>query len=174
MKKTMLLFTIAAIMVSCNNETKTGSDEKKENNTAAETKQERNKKVIQASMDAFAKHDVDGMVKDAAPGYVDYADETIPPSSNLDSTKIFIKMLLNSFENFTASNAQLIADGDYVFYYADWSGVFKNDLMGIKATGKPIKFKDCDIFKFTDDGKITEHHSIQNMGALLMAGNIAK
>jgi predicted ester cyclase len=169
MKKTMLLFTVALIMASCNNETKPGSDEKKETATATtETKQERNKKVIQASMDAFAKHDVDGMVKDAAPGYVDYADETIPPSSNLDSTKAFIKMLLNSFENFTASNAQLIADGDYVFYYADWSGVFKNDLMGLKATGKPIKFKDIDIFKFNDEGKITEHHSIQNMGALLM------
>lgn len=164
----MLLFTVVLMMASCNNETKTGS-KKKENGTAvAETKQERNKKVIQASMDALAKRDVDAMVKDAAPGYVDYADETMPPSSNLDSTKAFIKMLLNSFENFNPGNAQLIADGDYVFYYADWSGVFKNDLMGIKATGKPVKFKDCDIFKFNDEGKITEHHSIQNMGALLM------
>jgi predicted ester cyclase len=175
MKKTMLLFTMAIIMASCNNDPKSGSDEKKETTTsAAETKQERNKKVIMASMDAFAKRDVDGMVKDAAPGYIDYGDETTPPSTNLDSSKAFIKMLLNSFENYTASNAQLIADGDYVFYYADWSGTFKNDLMGMKATGKPLKYKDCDIFKFNDVGKITEHHSIQNMGALLIAGNSMK
>jgi predicted ester cyclase len=175
MKKTILLFTVAIIMVSCNNESKTGSEEKKENaTTTSETKQERNKKTVLASMDAFAKRDVDGMLKDAAPVCTEYGDETMPPSTNTDSTKAFIKMLINSIENYTASNAQLIADGDYVFYYADWSGVFKNDLMGIKATGKPLKFKDCDIFKFNDDGKITEHHSIQNMGALLMAGNNMK
>jgi len=173
MKKTMLLFTIAAMMASCNSEQKKGSDEQKKD-TMSETKTERNKKVVMASMSAFAKRDIDGMVKDAAPGYIDYGDETMPPSNNLDSTKVFIKMLLNSFEDFKASNAQLIADGDYVFYYADWTGTFKNDLMGIKATGKPLKFKDCDIFKFNDDGKITEHHSIQNMGALLMAGDAAK
>ena len=173
MKKTMLLFAIVAMMASCNSEQKKGSDEQKKD-TMSETKTERNKKVVMASMSAFSKRDIDGMVKDAAPGYIDYGDETMPPSNNLDSTKVFIKMLLNSFEDFKASNAQLIADGDYVFYYADWTGTFKNDLMGIKATGKPLKFKDCDIFKFNDDGKITEHHSIQNMGALLMAGDAAK
>jgi predicted ester cyclase len=92
----------------------------------------------------------------------------MPPSSNIDSTKAFIKMLLNSFENFSPNNPVLTTDGDYVIYYADWSGVFKNDLMGIKATGKPVTFKDCDIFKLNDEGKITEHSSIQNMGLLLM------
>ena len=142
--------------------------------SSAQTKQERNKKVIAASMDAFAKRDIDAMVKDAAPGYIDYGDETTPPSSNVDSCKAFIKMLVNSIENYKASNAQLIADGDYVFYYADWTGTFKNDLMGFKATGKPLKYKDCDIFKLNDDGKITEHHSIQNMGALFTASAMLK
>jgi len=99
MKKTMLLFTIAAIMASCNSEQKKGSDEQKKD-TMSETKTERNKKVVMASMSAFAKRDIDGMVKDAAPGYIDYGDETMPPSNNLDSTKVFIKMLLNSFEDF--------------------------------------------------------------------------
>jgi hypothetical protein len=153
MIKTMLLFTIAAVMASCNNNPKTGSEEPKKD-TSSETKTERNKKVIMASMDAFAKRDVDGMVKDAAPGYTDYGDETTPPSTNIDSTKAFIKMLLNSIENYTASDAKLIADADYVFYYADWSGVFKNDLKGIKANGKPLKYKDCDIFKFNAEGKL--------------------
>ena len=174
MKKLMLLFATAAVMVSCNNEKKDDGDKKEITMSATATKQERNKKTIAASMEAFAKRDVDGMVKDAAPGYIDYGDETTPPSSNLDSTKAFIKMLLNSIENYKASNAQLAADGDYVFYYADWTGTFKNDLMGFKATGKSIKYKDCDIFKFNEDGKITEHHSIQNMGALFTASAMMK
>jgi predicted ester cyclase len=175
MKKTMLLFTIAAIMISCNNEPKSGMAGKKdEAMPASETKQERNKKIIMASMDAFAKRDIDGMLKDAAPVYTEFGDETMPPSTNIDSTKMFINMLVKSFENYAATNVQYAADGDYVIFYADWSGTFKNDLMGIKATGKPVKYKDCDIFKFNDEGKITEHHSVQNLGALLMAGNSMK
>lgn len=170
----MLLFTIAAIVASCNNEPKQNSGEKQETASTAETKQERNKKVIVANMDAFAKRDVDAMVKEVAPVCTEYGDETMPPSTNTDSTKAFLKMLMNSFENYTASNGQMVAEGDYVFYYADWSGIFKKDLMGFKATGKPFKYKDCDIFKFNDDGKITEHHSIQNMAAMLMAGNSMK
>lgn len=174
MKKTMLLFAMAVVIASCNNEKKDMGDVK--NNTIAptETKQERNKKVIAASMEAFARRDIDAMVKDAAPGYTDFGDETTPPSTNLDSSKAFIKMLVSSIENYTASNAQVLADGDYVFYYADWSGVFKKDLMGFKATGKTIKYKDCDIFKFNEAGKITEHHSIQNMGALFTASAMMK
>jgi predicted ester cyclase len=172
MKKTMLLFTVAIIMASCNNEPKPGSDEKKENTAAAsETKQERNKKAVLASMDAFAKRDIDGMFKDAAAQFIDYGDGTMPPVTNLDSAKAFINMLLNSIENYTAGNTQLIAEGDYVVYYADWSGDFKKDIMGIKATGKTLKFKDCDIFKFNEDGKVTEHRSVQNMGTVLMSGS---
>lgn len=173
MKKTLLLFTVAIIMASCNNEPKPGSDEKKEP-SMSESKQERNKKVIIANMDAFAKRDVDAMLKDAAPVCTEYGDESMPPSTNTDSTKAFLKMLMNSFENYAASNAKMVAEGDYVYYFADWSGVFKNDLMGIKATGKPFKYKDCDIFKLNDDGKITEHHSIQNMAAFFMAAGNGK
>jgi predicted ester cyclase len=174
MKKALLLCTIAAVLASCNNESKKTGDKNEPTFASTETKQERNKKVIAASMEAFEKRNIDGMVKDAAPGYTDYGDETTPPSSNIDSTKAFIKMLVNSIENYKAGNAQLIADGDWVFYYADWSGIFKNDLMGMKATGKPIRYKDCDIFKFNEEGKITEHHSIQNMAALFMMPAMTK
>ncbi len=166
----MLLFAMAAVMASCNNEKKDAGDKKENTMTSAETKQERNKKVILASMDAFAKHDIDAMLKDAAPGaYTEFSDGTMPPTTSIDSTKAFIKMLDHSIENYAPTNAQLAADGDYVFYYADWSGTFKNDFMGFKATGKPIKHKDCDIFKFNDEGKITEHHSVQNVGAMFAA-----
>jgi len=47
-----------------------------------------------------------------------------------------------------------------VFVYADWSGSFKGDFMGLKTPGKSFKFKDVDIFKFDDEGKITEHRAV--------------
>jgi predicted ester cyclase len=63
-----------------------------------------------------------------------------------------------------------LADGDHVAVIADWSGTFKNDLMGMKATGKMFKFKDLDLFKLNEEGKIIEHRSIANLAAVLQAG----
>ena len=121
-----------------------------------------------ASMESFMKGDLDGVFKDVAPGFTDYADGTIPSTNSVDTLKSFIKMMEASITDYKGENLKYYADGDYVLVHGDWGGVFKNNFMGIKATGKPVKFKDVDIFKLNDDGKITEHHSIQNLQAVLM------
>lgn len=132
-------------------------------------KQDRNKKIVMASMENFAKGDMDAMLKDAAPNFTDYSDGSGTPITNIDSLKSFFKMVTNSIQGYKGENFKYYADGDEVLVYADWTGTFKNDLMGIKATGKPVKFRDIDMFKLNDDGKIIEHRSIQNIGAVLMA-----
>lgn len=170
MKKTILIFTMAAIVAGCSNQSnspKPGSDNPA--TATAETKQERNKKVIMASMENFGKADIDAALKDAAPTFTDYADGSIPPITNIDSLKGFLKQMFSSIENYKPGNIMLYADGDHVVAVAEWTGIFKNDLMGIKATGKPVKFMDADIFKLNEEGKITEHRSVQNTAAVLMA-----
>ncbi len=142
--------------------------------SAAESKQDRNKKIVMASMESFMKGDLDGTFKDAAADFVDYADGSIPPISNIDSLKGFMKMLMASVEGYKGENLMFYTDGDYVLVHGDWGGTFKNDMMGIKATGKPVTFKDVDIFKFNDEGKIVEHSSVQNLGAVLMAAGMMK
>jgi hypothetical protein len=42
--------------------------------SSGESKQERNKKVIMAGMDAFSNNDLDNVFKEAAPGFMDYND----------------------------------------------------------------------------------------------------
>ncbi len=170
MKKSILFLTTALIIAisACNNETKKDEVKTEANTTPAESKLDRNKKVIMSSMENFMKGDLDGVFKDAAPGFVDYADGSVPPINSLDSLKSFIKMMEASITDYKGENLEYFADGDYVLVHGDWGGVFKNDFMGIKATGKPVKFKDVDIFKLNDEGKITEHQSIQNLQAVLM------
>jgi len=168
MKRTMLLFAIAVIMASCNNEKKEDADKKETPSSAMESKQERNKKIIMASMDAVGKGDVDGIVKDAGAKFTDYGDGSMPAITNIDSLKGMLKMLTTSIEGYKPENPMVFADGDYVIVYADWTGVFKNDFMGIKATGKPVKMKDTDIFKLSDDGKVIEHRNTLNLAAVLM------
>lgn len=170
MKRT-ILFLMAALFfaaTACNNESKKNEVKNEDAGLAAESKQERNKKIVMSSVESFIKGDVDGVLKDAAPGFVDYSDGTIPPISNIDSLKNFMKMLQTSIEGYKGENLRYFADGDYVIVHGDWGGVFKKDLMGIKATGKPVKFKDVDLFKLNDEGKIVEHYAVQNLPAVLM------
>lgn len=170
------LLAASLLATACNNEKKTGETGDKKENTmmSGETKQERNKKVITASMDAAVKGDVGGMVKDAAANFTEYADGSIPPTSNIDSVKGFIKMLYQSIEGFKPENIMLFADGDYVVAYSTWTGTFKNDLMDIKATGKMVSFPDADIFKLNEEGKVIEHRSVQNTGAVLITSGMMK
>lgn len=144
--------------------------EKNETNTAAssESKEDRNKKVIMASMESFMKDDIDGTFKDADTRFIDYGDGTMAPVTHIDSLKAIMRMIKSSIEGYRGENLAYYTDGDYVLVHGDWTGTFKNDLMGIKATGKTLKFKDVDIFKLNDEGKIVEHSSVQNIIALLM------
>ena len=168
-RTTLFLITALAVAISsCNNAAKKDEAKGEATVSAVESKQERNKKVIMASMESFMKGDIDGAFKDAAPGFVDYADGTMPPLKNVDSLKSFIKMFEASVTDYKGENLKYYTDGDYVLVHADWGGVFKNDFMGIKASGKPIKFKDVDIFKLNDEGKIVEHYAVQNLQAILM------
>jgi len=61
----------------------------------------------------------------------------------------------------------LLSDSNHVAIAGDWSGTFKKDLMGMKATNKQFKVKDVDIYTFNSDGKITEHRSIQSLNTIL-------
>lgn len=175
MKKFFLLMALPILFLTMCNEKKSDEGDKKDTSmSSSENKQERNKKVIMASMESFMKGDLDGTFKDAASNFVDYADGSTPPMTNIDSLKGFIKMITNSIEGYKGENLNYYADGDYVLVHGDWGGIFKNNLMEINATGKPVKFKDVDIFKFNDEGKIVEHSSVQNLGAALMAAGMMK
>ena len=170
MKKVFLLMTASIMLLaSCSNDKKKEEGDKKETvMNSGESKQERNKKVIMASMEAFNNNDMDNVFKDAAPGMMDYTDGSMPPQG-VDSINVFLKMIKESIPDYKGENHMYMADGDQVAVFADWSGIFQKDLMGMKATGKKFTYKDVDLFKLNEDGKITEHHSIANFGLVLQA-----
>jgi predicted ester cyclase len=156
------------VLSACDNGKKDEKNDKKETAiSTGESKQERNKKVIMASMEAFNNNEMDNVFKDVAPGYIDYTDGTMPPITVVDSLKEFYKMLKGSIPDYKGENHMYLADGDQVAVVADWGGTFQKDLMGIKASGKTFKYKDVDIFKMNDEGKITEHRSVANFPMVL-------
>lgn len=168
MKKIFVIMAASFfVLTACENDKKDDKDDKKETaTTTGESKQERNKKIIMASMEAFNKNEVDNVFKDVAAGYIDYTDGSMTFTA-VDSLKQFYKMLKESIPDYKGENHMYLADGDQVAVVADWSGTFQKDMMGMKATGKMFKYKDVDIFKMNDEGKITEHRSIANMAAAM-------
>jgi len=176
MKKFLSGLVLAGLIVSCSNNNKSGNEAGKKDMSmsAAESKQERNKKVIMANMEAAAKGDAETMLKDVAASFTEYFDGTIPPVTSRDSLKMMLQSFFTSIEGFKPSGIMYLADGDYVAAYANWSGMFKKDFMGVKATGKMVNYPDVDIFKLNEEGKITEHRSVQNTGAALMSSGMMK
>jgi steroid delta-isomerase-like uncharacterized protein len=133
-----------------------------------EDKEARNKKIVMASYDAMASHNVNDMLKDCAADCMDYGDGSMQPVKGKDSIAKMIQMWFNAFPDAKGDNLKYVADDDWVMVWGDWSGTFKNDFMGMKATNKSFKYKDVDIFKLNDDGKVIEHHNVQSPNTMMM------
>jgi predicted ester cyclase/predicted small secreted protein len=154
----MAVIVSAFLLSACNS--KTGSAVNGSDSTA--TALARNKQVALSADDAFNKKDVDAIVKDYAPDFVEYGNGEYKPMKNLDSIKINLKGFLAAFPDFKGENLQAVAQGDTVIVTGTWSGTFKNNFMGMKPTQKSFKAPEADIFSFNKDGKITSHRAVQS------------
>jgi predicted ester cyclase len=171
MKRFFLLAFTAMTIASCNQSVQDdGAPDRNDTTSTAtlpEDKEERNKKTALASVNAITTRNVDEILKDVTPDAVDYGDGVMPPVKGIDSIKASLKGYLDAFPDYKGENLVAVADGDWVYVSGDWSGTFKNDMMGIKATGKSFKIKDVDIFKFNDAGKMTEHRATVPMSVMM-------
>ena len=159
---------IAAIaLVACNTDKK--EETKVEGTTAdnVENQEEKNKQTALASVNALLANDVDGTLKDITNDGIELGDGTMTPVKGKDSIKAMLTTWRNSFSEYKADNLTALADGDYVAIIGDWSGTFKEDFMGMPTKGKSFRIRDCDIFKFNSEGKITEHKNVQTTAELM-------
>ena len=167
MKKLLLSAAVISLMIACEQKPDnvssypTGSDSSAVTAASSEEeKEERNKAIALESVKDVSNHDVDSGLKHVAAETVDYGDGSMPAIKNKDTIVAGIKSFIAAFPDYKGDNLEAVADGDKVLVYGDWSGTFKNDFMGMKATGKSFKVKDVDIFTFNDKGEIVEHRSI--------------
>ena len=126
-----------------------------------------NKQIALAASEAVGSHDPNAVFKDVTPDYIEYADGSSPPVKGADSAKVYFQTFLTAFPDLKGENLTAIAEGNQVAVFGEWSGTFKGELMGMKPTGKSFKFKDVDLYTFNDEGKITEHRSVQSMATIL-------
>ena len=174
MKKSFLTIAIPAVLLlSCSgNNSEPKKEEAATTPTASaadtkEAKEERNKQTALASVDALIKGDVDGALKDAAPDVADYGSGEMKPLKGLDSVKSMLKSWRSVLEDYKGENIVAMADGDRVAVFANWSGKFKDNFMGMKVKGKSFKTNDVDIFTFNSDGKVIEHRNVQSSAEMM-------
>jgi len=157
----ILALALCCIMaVSCK---KTGPNEASAAHLAATdttTSLPNNIAIIKASNEAFVKDDIAGVFKDYADTFTEYGDTgEAHVYKSKDSLILNHKQWRAAFPDFKCANEKYYANGDEVVVIADWSGTWKGDLMGQKATGKTLKFKDAEIYTLKN-GKITAHSNI--------------
>jgi len=179
MKKLFISAAALLLFVGCNNDKPASESMNKENNTTVkegtqETKEEQNRQIALTCIKAWSNGNIDEIVKHLSKNTADLGDESTPPARGIDSVKYFMQLWNSSVNNYKSDNELAVADGDYVFVYAGWSGTFKADFMGMKTTGKSFKFKDVDIFKFDDESKITEHRAVHFSTVLKQLASQAK
>lgn len=174
------LLTIAAcvLLISCTDAGEGSADSERDTTDVAgkgelsqEMKEERNKEMAMKSINGFNNRKADSvMFAIDTLGYTEYGDGSMPPMRYSDSMKLGMQAWMDAFPDLKGSDFITVADGDYVIVYGTWTGTWKNDFMGMKATGKSFTVRDADIFKFNENGKMIEHRAVQSYAT--MAGQI--
>jgi predicted ester cyclase len=168
MKKIFIMAACVATFYSCSD--KAGESTASGKDTASsmgklddeESREERNKETALACVRAIEKGNADVVLKDMDKDGIDYGEGSMPPFKGIDSSKKMLSTWMAAIPDYKGTDFTAVADGDYVMVYGTWTGTWKNDLMGMKATNKSFKVKDVDIFKFNEAGKIVEHRSVQS------------
>ncbi|HRP57461.1 ester cyclase [Agriterribacter sp.] len=164
MKPLLLTGVLLTFFTGCGENNSTSHPATDRNATASvrteESKEERNKQTALLCIKSWGTGNMNEIVKHLAINTVDYGDGSTPPARGIDTVKSFMNLWRFSVEEYKSANELAVSDSDYVFIYADWSGRFKSDFMGMKTAGKSFRFKDVDIFRFDDEGKITEHRAV--------------
>jgi hypothetical protein len=165
MKPILLISASLIFFASCKEDNNPSYSTTDSNDSASiqkpeESNEERNKQTALLCIRSWGTGNMDEIVKHLATNTVDYGDGSTPPARGIDTVKSFMNLWRFSVDEYKSANELAISDSDYVFIYADWSGRFKSDFMGMKTAGKSFKFKDVDIFKFDKEGKITEHRAV--------------
>jgi predicted ester cyclase len=171
MKRLLVFICAVPLMFSCNsnsgNPASAMNDSLVQAAAAKDSMLARNKATALASQEALNAGKYDDMYKDFATDGSDYGDGSMAPVKGVDSMKAMFKSFINAFPDMKGENFIAVAEGNQVAVFGDWTGTFKNPLMGMKPTGKSFKFRDVDLFTFNDAGKITEHRSVQSFATIL-------
>ena len=96
-------------------------------------------------------------------------DPNLPPefTEGRDGFKRLFRTFIAAFPDLSFHNEKMVAEGDLVAAYSVMRGTHRGAFMGIPATGRSFHVYASDVCRFTDDGLISEHWGVFDMGSLM-------
>ena len=103
--------------------------------------------------------DIDGFAKDLAEDFVEH-EETPGLAPTKAGVEAFFRMQLAAFPDLRMDVQDVVADGSKVVARVRYTGTQHGEFMGMPATGKSVDVQVIDIFRFDDDGRVSEHWGV--------------
>ena len=85
--------------------------------------------------------------------------------SGLENLTALLTAFLGALPDLVAEEQDVIASDDLVVVRLVVTATHKGDLLGIPATGRRVQWNAIDIYRITDDGKISEEWAADDMAA---------
>lgn len=104
---------------------------------------------------------------------MDHQDYGLPPgaANGHNGFRRVLGGFLDAFPDLRLEVQFVIADGDRVVFYISTTGTHRGSLMGMAPTGNAFKVNGVDIFRFNDEGKVSEHWGVfDTFGMLAQLG----
>jgi steroid delta-isomerase-like uncharacterized protein len=80
----------------------------------------------------------------------------------------------DTIPNAKSMASRVFVKGDVVVVEWAWTGTHTTDLMGVKATEKPIGASGADVMWFAPDGLVKEQHTYVDMGTIMSQVGVSK
>ncbi|NDJ78885.1 MAG: ester cyclase [Chloroflexi bacterium] len=131
-----------------------------------------NRAVAERWMEIWQQADWDALEGILAPDVVMHNPFLPTPMEGYDATQSWVASIGTAFEDMDFTIEHLVANEDYAAVHFSAEAVFANDydLMGVPATGEPVKWSEIDVLRI-EDGQIVEFwmgydtlHMAQEMG----------
>lgn len=121
---------------------------------------EENKASALKAIENINQKNWDGFKEFLADDFVEYAAPQ--PVKGRDAAIASMEEYMSAFPDMHVQPEKAVSDGNTVMIVSTITGTWKNDFMGMKATGKSFSFRDVDIIEFNDEGKAVAHWAIQD------------
>jgi predicted ester cyclase len=91
---------------------------------------------------------------------------SIAEVSGVDSIVGLLDAFIGALSNIRAEEQEAIASGDLVALRLVVTATQTGDMLGIPASGRDVRWDAVDIYRVTDDGKISEQWAFEDMAAI--------
>jgi len=115
---------------------------------------------------AFNGRDLDLIDAITAPDFVNHnALPGTPPGP--EGHRQVVQRLWEAIPDARFEMEHLARDGDTVICIGTMLGTHEGTLLGVPATGRPVGWRQCHMYRFAQDARMVEHDAIRDDAGLL-------